>query len=315
MAVFPIKRTCKFQKFGWVGKEKEKMKSCEATGKNIEQAIQNALFELKASREDVDIKILSEGGFLKKAKVLVSISEDATEKYEKKEQLKKSLEKEENDEDFAETFIKQKISQVKDDKAEVDVKVEIKEEKEGKAGKTSKIRIVADEEISAPIAKEEKTEKEERKEVERKLTGEEFLQGVLDALGLAGEIEKMEDEKFVRFNLTGENLNDLIGHHGDTMLALSHFMNLVCKKENRKKIVLDVENYRAKRAESLTALAKRVASKVAKTGRYYKFEPMDASERKIIHTALQDDDRVTTMSKGEEPHRYLIVFPREYKEN
>ena len=62
------------------------MREVEATGKNIEQAIQNALLELKASREDVDIKILSEGGFLKKAKVLVSISEDALEKYERKEE-------------------------------------------------------------------------------------------------------------------------------------------------------------------------------------------------------------------------------------
>ena len=64
------------------------MLSCEGVGKNIEQAINNALLELKASREDVDIKIIEEGGFFKKAKVLVSISEDAIEKYQKKEQLK-----------------------------------------------------------------------------------------------------------------------------------------------------------------------------------------------------------------------------------
>ena len=64
------------------------MLSCEATGKNIEQAINNALFELKAVREDVDIKILDEGGFFRKAKVLVSISEDAISKYQKKEELK-----------------------------------------------------------------------------------------------------------------------------------------------------------------------------------------------------------------------------------
>ena len=74
------------------------MHTCEATGKTIEQAIQNALLELKAAREDVDIKILSEGGFLKKAKVVVSISEDAIEKYEKKEQFKKSLAAEEEKE-------------------------------------------------------------------------------------------------------------------------------------------------------------------------------------------------------------------------
>ena len=66
------------------------MLSCEATGKNIEQAINNALLELKASREDVDIKIIDEGGFFKKAKVLVTISEDAVSKYERKEEIKKN---------------------------------------------------------------------------------------------------------------------------------------------------------------------------------------------------------------------------------
>jgi len=271
------------------------MRSCEGTGKNIEQAIQNALLELKAAREDVDIKILNEGGFLKKAKVLLTISEDAIEKYEKREKFKEELSKQENDEDFAENFMKQKIESQPEEKKE------------------SRVRIIADEEYIAPAKKDEAKEENPEKK-ERTLTGEDFLNGVLSALELEGQIEKTEDEKFVKFSLTGEGLNDLIGRHGECMLALSHLMTLVCKTEDRKRISLDIENYRQKREESLTALAKRVASKVAKSGRYYKLEPMDASERKIIHTALQDDDRVTTLSKGEEPHRYLIVFPKEYSD-
>lgn len=271
------------------------MHSCEGTGKNIEQAINNALLELKAAREDVDIKILSEGGFLKKAKVLVSISDDAIEKYEKREKLKESLLKDDvADEDFAENFMKQKVSSEKP----------VEEKKE---------------EVKAEEKAEEKEEPatvvETKERSDKKLSGEEFLNGILKSLGLEGTIEKTEDDRFVRYHLNGENLNDLIGHHGECMLSLSYIMSLVCKSENRKRVVLDIENYREKRAESLTALAKRVASKVVKSGRYYKFEPMDASERKIIHTALQDDERVTTLSKGEEPHRYLIVFPREYKED
>lgn len=275
------------------------MHSCEGTGKNIEQAINNALLELKASREDVDIKILSEGGFLKKAKVLVSISEDALDKYEKREKFKEELAKEEPaDEDFAEVFVKQKVELVE--------KTVTPETPQGK------VKIFTDEEYvsSAPVV--EKSENVEK--TERKLTGEEFLQGVLKSLNLEGTIEKTEDERFVRYHLSGENLNDLIGHHGECMMSLSYLMTLVCKSENKKRIVLDVENYREKRQESLTSLAKRVADKVVKSGRYFKFEPMDASERKIIHTALQDDDRVTTLSKGEEPRRYLIVFPKEYKD-
>lgn len=266
------------------------MRSCEGTGRTIEQAIQNALFDLKASRDDVDIKILSEGGFLKKAKVLVTISEDALPKYEKIEALKKEEKKEEvkeeKEDNFVETFITKKIELTESD---------------------NNVKIVADEEYVVPIKEEEKEEKI--------VDAEKLLNEILTALNLTAQISKEEDEKFIRYKLTGENLNDLIGHHGECMFALSSYLSAVCKNEKHKKVVLDIEDYRTKRAETLTNLAKKVASRVAKSGRYYKFEPMDASERKIIHTALQNDDRVTTMSKGEEPRRYLIVFPREYKEN
>ena len=277
------------------------MHSVEATGKNVEQAINNALLELKAPREDVDIEILSMGGFLKKAKVKVSISADAIDKYEKKEELKKTIQEEKLEEKkaeqdkFVEDFLKKKA--------------EITEEKPQKEERKQKVFV--DEEYVAPQKKEEK---QEASEIIAKLSAEEFLQGVLKSLNLEGNIEKTEDDRYVYFNLTGENLNDLIGYHGDCMLALSQFMNIACRRENRKKFVLDIEGYREKRAESLRELAKRTANKVAKTGRYFKFEPMDPSERKIIHTALQEDDRVTTLSKGEEPHRYLIVFPKEYRE-
>lgn len=276
------------------------MRSCEGTGRNIEQAIENALFELKATRDDVDIKILSEGGFLKKAKVLVTISEDALPKYEKIEKLREE-EKKENEpneteeKDFVETFMTKKIESVSE----------------------NKVQIIADEEYVKVDKKEDgeiEVKKEKKEYFDKKVDVKDFLEKVLQTLNLTADIEVEEDEKFVRYKLNGENLNDLIGHHGECMFALSYYLNSVGISENRKKIVLDIGDYRTKRAETLTNLAKKVASKVAKSGRYYKFEPMDASERKIIHTALQNDDRVTTLSKGEEPNRYLIVFPREYRE-
>ena len=271
------------------------MRECEATGKNIEQAIQNALLELKASREDVDIKILSEGGFLKKAKVLVSISEDALEKYEKKEKFKAALAEEQPDEDFAEKFVKAKI--------------ETTEQK--------KTKIIADEEYVKPAKKETpkevvEEEKPSRERIEKKFTPQQFVDGVLNAMGLSGTLEQKDNERFEYYNLSGENLNDLIGHHGDCMTALSFLMSTTCKGETRKRLVLDIEGYREKREESLRNLAKRTADKVAKTKRYHKFEPMDPAERRIIHLALQDDERVTTLSKGDEPNRYLMVFPKDY---
>lgn len=269
------------------------MRSCEGIGKNIEQAIQNALLELKVPREDVDIKILSEGGFLKKARVLVSISADAVEKYEKKEENKRRIE-DEADDDFVGEFLKKKLEALKEEE-----KVVPKETK-----------IIVDEEISIvePVQEEVKTEKRER------MSAEEFLKGLLKSLNVEAEIERSEDERYVTYNLKGDDLNDLIGHHGEAMLALTQIMSTICKNEDGKRVLLDVENYRQKRKASLIELAKRTADKVAKTRRYFKFEPMDASERKVIHTALQDDDRVTTLSKGEEPNRYLIVFPKEYED-
>ena len=275
------------------------MLSCEGTGKNIEQAVENALFELKASREDVDIKILNPGGFLKKAKVLVTISEDAREKYEKKEKLKQQ-EKEED------TKIEVNVHEPKVNVEQTKVKLDVEEPKH--SAERPQVQIITDEEY---IVAEKSDEDKEEKNV-KTVNAEKLIKDILEALDLTADIAVSEDERFIRYSLTGENLNDLIGHHGECLYALSSFISAVCK--NGKKVVLDVENYRSKREETLRTLAKRIANKVAKSGRYYKFEPMDASERKIIHTALQNDDRVTTMSKGEEPRRYLIVFPREYKE-
>lgn len=282
------------------------MLSCEGTGKNIEQAIENALFELKASREDVDIKILNPGGFLKKAKVLVTISEDAREKYEKKEKLKRQEQEETKiNVNVHEPKTEEQKSKVKETQIE-QPKVKVNVEK-------PKVQIITDEEYVIAEKSERKQYGLEEKEY-KTVGAEKLIKDILEALDLTAEITVEEDDKFIRYLLTGENLNDLIGHHGECLYALSSFISAVCKNDKHKKVVLDVENYRSKREETLRALAERIANKVAKSGRYYKFEPMDASERKVIHTALQNDDRVTTMSKGEEPRRYLIVFPREYKE-
>ena len=282
------------------------MLSCEGTGKNIEQAVENALFELKASREDVDIKILNPGGFLKKAKVLVTISEDAREKYEKKEKLKRQEQEE--------TKIKVNVHEPKTEESIGKVKeTQIEQPKVKVNVEKPKVQIITDEEYVIAEKSERKQYGLEEKEY-KTVDAEKLIKDILEALDLTAEITASEDDKFIRYLLTGENLNDLIGHHGECLYALSSFISAVCKNDKHKKVVLDVENYRSKREETLRALAERIANKVAKSGRYYKFEPMDASERKVIHTALQNDDRVTTMSKGEEPRRYLIVFPREYKE-
>ena len=247
------------------------MLEVEATGKNIEQAINNALFELKAIREDVDIKILSEGGLFKKAKVKVSISADAVEKYQKK------------------TTPVVEVEQPKEEE-----KVEIQPEKE------------------EPVQVEEKKHPLPKKEVET-IDPEVFLKGLFESYCKEVQIEKIETEDLIKYSVTGEGLNELIGYRGETLFSISYLTSIVAGKQG-KRVVVDIENYREKREATLKELALRIAGKVAKSGRYQKLEPMEPSERRIIHLALQDNDKVTTMSKGTEPNRYVIVFPREYKE-
>ena len=249
------------------------MLEVEGVGKNLEQAIENALFELKAPREDVDIKVISEGGLFKKARVKVSISEDCRDKYEKKTEAKKE-----------EPVVEEKI-EIKIEEPKEETKEEVEEEK--------------------PV-------KKERVELP-KLDPEEFLKGLFESYCKDVTITKEENDEFVKYLITGENLNELIGYRGETLFAISYITSVVSGR-NGKKVIVDIENYREKREKTLVELAKRVASKVAKTGRYQKLEPMEPSERRIVHMALQDNDKVTTMSKGTEPNRYVIVFPREYKE-
>ncbi len=262
------------------------MLSAEGTGKTIEKAIESALLELKASREDVDIKILNEGGLFKKAKVVVTISEDAKEKYIKREKVRREEKV---------TTIEAKVQEDKP------IEIESPEKKE----KT----VVENKET----VKETVSEKPKAKREEKVVDAITFLEGLFKTLGKEVEISALEDDRFITYSVTGENLGETIGRRGETFYAISNLLTAVTGR-GEKKILLDIAGYREKREESLTITAKRIANKVAKSGRYMKLEPMNPSERRIIHTALQDDERVTTLSKGTEPRRYVIIFPKEYND-
>ena len=258
------------------------MYTAEGTGKTIEKAIENALFELKATREDVDIKIISEGGFLKKAKVVVTISEDALPKYEKHKKVT---------EEIKEETTSKEISPKKEEvKKEIEAKVE---------------EFIDEDSDDSDEVVEEKTIKS--------VEPLEFLTNFFEKAGKTVQIEITEDDNYRTYNISGENLGELIGHRGECFYAISRLLSAIAGKQD-KKLLLDIGGYRQNRKENLTQLALRTASKVAKSGRYIKLEPMNPSDRRIIHTALQNDERVTTLSKGTEPHRYVIVFPKEYDE-
>lgn len=138
-----------------------------------------------------------------------------------------------------------------------------------------------------------------------------FLQDVLTAMGLHTEIAMNydEEEKTINLNIEGDDMGVLIGKRGQTLDSLQYLVSLVVNKESEEyiKVKLDTENYRERRKETLENLARNISFKVKKTRRSVALEPMNPYERRIIHSALQNDKFVETHSEGEEPYRKVVV--------
>lgn len=146
---------------------------------------------------------------------------------------------------------------------------------------------------------------------EDKAVVQKFLREVLDAMGIKAEIRvKMVDDNLY-INLAGPKMGIIIGRRGQTLDSLQYLVSLVVNKNKGKegyvKVILDTEDYRRKREETLVRLAKRLADTVVKTGKKVELEPMNPYERRIIHSALQNNDRITTCSEGEEPYRKVVI--------
>ena len=203
------------------------MKIIEMMGKNVEDAINNALQELKVTRDRVKVETLDEGskGFLniigvKPAKIRVTVKRDS-------------------------------LNQAKT-----------------------------------------------------------FLMEVLQSMNMKAEINLKNENNEIHIDLIGPNMGLLIGYRGETLDALQYLVSLVVNKnhnEEYKRVLLDTENYRAKREETLKRLASKIAYKVRVSGRVLKLEPMNPYERRIIHSSLQNDTYIYTFSEGEEPYRRVVV--------
>lgn len=137
-----------------------------------------------------------------------------------------------------------------------------------------------------------------------------FLNDILDNMGIEASIEVKEDDNIININLLGDKMGLIIGYRGETLDSLQYLVSLVINKEHDmpyKRVVLDTEHYREKREETLIRVAQKTAYKVNKSGRAYKLEPMNPYERRVIHSALQNNDSVYTFSEGEEPYRRIVV--------
>lgn len=161
--------------------------------------------------------------------------------------------------------------------------------------------------------KEEKPKKKERAIAQDKTEGEkiakEFLESTLSQMGIEASLEITQTDEALEIVVSGENMGRVIGKRGETLDALQYLTSLVVNKDKEEyiRINLDSENYREKRTLALERLADKVAEKVLRNKRNLTLEPMNAFERRVIHSRLQGNEKLTTYSIGEEPSRRIVV--------
>lgn len=265
------------------------MKSTVKMAKTIDDAVRLAINELQVSREDVDIEVLEKPksglfGFIgaKDAVVKVSVKDNVISEETEFVQdiLYSDREKVQND-----------IKREAEDKTKAE-KIDIKEETFKVIEENSKIEVKEDDDY-ANIAKE-------------------FLQELLDKMNIECDVKMTEEDRFLKFEIFPVDKKEtgiIIGKRGDTLDAIQYLVNLVTNMHSKEyiRISLDINNYRKKRAQSLKTLAKRMAKKAKKFKKDIKLEPMNPYERRLIHSALQDEDGIKTVSEGEEPYRRVVI--------
>ena len=274
------------------------MRTVRITAKTIEAAVAEGLEKLGISREEAVVHVVEQPssglfGLIHKKMAVVDISAP--------------------DEEVPEDTVEEASPAEEAPAAEIPAE----EAKEETPAEELKAEESAPEAEEAP-AEEKKAEREEPTfdPEEQKKVAEEaktFLAGVFAGMHLAVTMECRMTEERIMINLVGDGLGILIGKHGQTLDALQYLTNLAAGKSFRHHyfILLDVENYRERRQDTLEALARRLAGKVKRTGEEIRLEPMAAGERRIIHLALQDDHAVSTDSEGEAPYRYVVIRPKD----
>ena len=141
---------------------------------------------------------------------------------------------------------------------------------------------------------------------------QDFVNGILDKMGLTSRATVTDDNGTLNIEITGEDSGTAIGYRGEALDAIQYLVLTYLNQEKSefKKVVVDSENYREKRRETLTALALRLAEKAHRTARKIELEPMNPFERRVIHSALADSEIASTVSEGEESNRHVVIVPK-----
>lgn len=307
------------------------MSGKEYTAKSIEEALEKALNEMMLTREDIEYEVLvqpSKGilGFGKKdavvrvkKKVIEELKDIVKDIKEERKAVQEAVKEEPAAVEMPEQapvqeVIPEVVEKEIEESAEVIPEAEVMEEEAAAEELEPVYEEISEktEEVSAPAPKADKKEAFANAEAK----GKEFLEGIFKEMKLDVVIDVKEKNGYLVFDLKGKNLGILIGRRGDTLDSLQFLLNLVINEKNGAKVkgIIDIENYRAKREDTLIGLSHKLAAKARKTGQKVVLEPMNPQERRIIHMALQNDRRVSTYSEGEEPYRKVVIVP-EVKEN
>ena len=276
------------------------IKFIDMTGKTEDEAIRRALEQLGLERDDVSVEILerAKSGFLgiRGSPATVRVSYDDGQPEPKPEPVKPEPKSAAPKAEKKPVYCAEVLQK--------EVRAREKQEREAKLGER-RTEPKAEKAPREPAVLGEEVRDEKSEQIRT------FLSGLLEHMDAKAEVKVYEVEKNrYKVILEGEKLGALIGRRGETLDAIQQLTNYSINRggeSKRARVQIDAENYREKREESLERLAQKVAGKVVKYRRNVTLEPMNAYERHVIHTALQDTQYITTFSIGTEPNRRVVV--------
>ncbi len=283
----------------------------EVSGKNVDEALTNALIKLETTSDKVEYEVIEKGSsgilglFNKPAVIRVRRKAEAKEQepvcvQEVKEDSKLFDIKQEQPK-----VVNKKPSIINSPKKEVEYNT-VKSEPVNQTSTTHEVI----EQSAKPVEKVSKyTTVMSNDEIEKRIRT--FLNDMFKAMGMEVKIDiDFDDPECVNIEFSGENMGVLIGKRGQTLDSIQYLTSLVVNKGKDKyvRIKIDTEDYRNRRKQTLESLARNIAYKVKRSRKPVSLEPMNPYERRIIHSALQGDKFVSTRSEGEEPFRHVVVY-------
>ena len=296
------------------------MNEITVSAKTLDDAITEASIQLGVASDQMEYDVIEKGsaGFLgigsRQAVIRARIKKTVTEEI-KAEEIKPEEIKKEFKKDFRKDrkeFVGHK-ERKEHKEYKKDSKKDFKKEPKKEFVKENKTETASAVTAAAPVYEEKKElHVAVVTEATQKIC-EKFLQEVLQAMGM-GEVtivSSIDEEGALAIEMSGDNMGILIGKRGQTLDSLQYLTNRVANKsqDGYVRVKLDTEDYRKRRKQTLENLAKNIAYKVKRNRKPISLEPMNPYERRIIHSALQADDRVSTHSEGEEPYRRVVVTP------